>query len=340
MAPALVPQPQFLPAPVQAYVMDHKARCAPADELLQQLRLMLVLGVAGALIVGTSLGVPVTRAALHPLAQVTTTSERIAAGELDQRTNLPAGRDEIGRLAQAFDRMVDRLEGTLRSQRQFVADASHELRTPLTALGGLIEMLLLGADRGDRAQSQRALRVAHQEVERLTRLVDELLTLSRFDASPALADQPCDLAALVAEVGAQARLLAGSRAVIVRADGSLPVTGDADQLKQVLLNLIGNAIAFTDEAGHIEVRAARGGAWVCLEVSDDGTGIDPVDLPRIFERFYRSDTSRARRSNDGGGSGLGLAITRAIVEAHGGTIIARSALGQGATFTVELPLST
>ncbi|MFN8514493.1 MAG: ATP-binding protein [Chloroflexia bacterium] len=256
------------------------------------------------------------------------------------RTDLPGGRDEIGRLSTAFDHMVDRLEGALRAQRQFVADASHELRTPLTALGGLVEMLLLGADRGDTATTQRALRSAHREIERLARLVGDLLTLSRLDARPDVEHRPVDLAVLVAEVGEQARFLAGERAVTWRVDGPLTLAGDRDKLKQVLLNLTGNAIAFTGETGRIELRAARlatgRGDSARIEVEDNGAGIAPSELPRLFERFYRGDKSRARRA-DGGGNGLGLAIARAIVEAHGGTIAARSTLGQGTTFTIELP---
>jgi two-component system OmpR family sensor kinase len=310
-----------------------------ADNLLAQLRTDLLLGAIGAVVAGTLLGVPITRAALRPLARVTATSERIAAGDLGQRTDLPGGRDEIGRLAAAFDHMVDRLEGALRAQRQFVADASHELRTPLTALGGLLEMLLLGADRGDPATAQRALRSAHREIERLSRLVNDLLTLSRLDARPAPDRRPTDLAALAAEVGEQTRLLAGEREVMCRTDGPLPVTGDPDRLKQVLLNLTGNAVAFTGETGRIELRAARRGDRARVEVADDGAGIPPEDLPHLFERFYRGDKSRARQRADGGGSGLGLAIARAIVEAHGGTIAVRSAPGRGTSFTVELPLA-
>lgn len=312
---------------------------AAADSLLAQLRLILVLGALGAVVLGAALGMPITRAALRPLARVTATSERIASGDLSQRTNLPAGQDEIGRLAGAFDHMVDRLDDVLRAQRQFVADASHELRTPLTSLGGLIEMLLLGADRGDIATTQRALRSAHREIERLTRLVNDLLTLSRLDARPTLDRRPCDLAALVAEIGEQTRFLAGERTVICQPSGPLPMMGDPDRLKQVFLNLTSNAVAFTPSTGRIELRATQRAGWACVEVADNGFGIDPADLPRLFERFYRGDKSRARRRDAGGGSGLGLAIAQAIVAAHGGTIGARSTPGQGTTFTVKLPLA-
>jgi len=308
-----------------------------ADSLLGQLRLILLLGAGGAIVIGAALGVSVTRTALRPLARITATSELIAAGDLGERTKLPAGRDELGRLATAFDRMVDRLEGTLRAQQQFVADASHELRTPLTALGGLIEMLLLGADRGDTRTVQRALRSAHAEIERLARLVGDLLTLSRLDAHPPLDHRSFDLAALVAEVGEQTRYLAGERTVNWQVTVPLPVEGDPDRLKQVLINLTGNAVAFTAETGMVTLRTLRQGERAIIEVEDDGAGIDPADLPRLFERFYRGDKSRVRRA-DGGGNGLGLSIARAIVEAHGGTIGARSATGAGTTFTIALPV--
>lgn len=309
-----------------------------ADDLLARLRLVLIMGVFGAVALGALLGVPVTRAALKPLARMTTTSEEIAAGDLSQRTNLLSGRDEIGRLATAFDSMVDQLEGTLRAQRQFVADASHELRTPLTALGGLIEMLLLGVDRGDTTTTQRALRSAHREIERLSRLVGDLLTLSRLDAHPTLNRHPLDLNTVVSEVGEQTRYLAGERTVRWRTEGPLPIEGDADKLKQVLLNLTGNAVAFTATDGQIELQATQRGDTAQINVTDDGVGIAPGDLSRLFERFYRGDKSRARRA-DGGGNGLGLAIAQAIVEAHGGTISAQSTVGQGTTFTVALPLT-
>ncbi len=307
-----------------------------ADGLLARLRLILLLGASGAIVIGAALGVSVTRTALRPLARITATSELIAAGDLGERTNLPAGRDELGRLATAFDRMVDRLEGTLRAQQQFVADASHELRTPLTALGGLIEMLLLGADRGDTKTVQRALRSAHAEIERLARLVGDLLTLSRLDAHPPLDRCPFDLAALVAEVGEQTRYIAGERTVSWQAAEPLPVEGDPDRLKQVLINLTGNAVAFTPETGTVTLRATRRDERAIIEVEDNGAGIDAVDLPRLFERFYRGDKSRVRRA-DGGGNGLGLSIARAIIEAHGGTIGARSTFGAGTTFTIAIP---
>ena len=309
-----------------------------ADNLLRQLRLILLLGAAGAIVVGAALGVSVTRTALRPLARITATSELIAAGDLGERTNLPAGRDELGRLATAFDRMVDRLEGTLRAQQQFVADASHELRTPLTALGGLIEMLLLGADRGDTRTVQRALRSAHAEIERLARLVGDLLTLSRLDAHPPLDRCLFDLGALVAEVGEQTRYIAGERTVTWQVAEPLLVEGDADRLKQVLINLTGNAVAFTTETGAVTLRAVRQGERAVIEVEDNGAGIEPTDLPRLFERFYRGDKSRVRRA-DGGGNGLGLSIARAIVVAHGGAIGARSTVGAGTTFTIDIPLT-
>jgi two-component system OmpR family sensor kinase len=289
------------------------------------------------MVLGALLGVPLTRAALRPLAHVTTTSERIAAGDLGQRLNLPGGRDEIGRLATAFDRMVDRLEGALRAQRQFVADASHELRTPLTALGGLVEMLLLGVDAGDTRATQKALRSMHREIDRLTRLVNDLLTLSRFDAQQALDKRPADLAALVAEVGEQTRLFAGEREVTWRVASPLVLELDSDRLRQVLLNLTGNAVASTAPTGHVSLRAWREDGVARVAVSDDGVGIDPADLPHLFERFYRSDKSRARRAGQGSGSGLGLAIARVIIEAHGGTIDVESAVGRGTTFTLTLP---
>jgi heavy metal sensor kinase len=307
------------------------------DDLLARLRLALVFGTLSAVVVGIMAGVPLARAALRPLQRVTATSERIAAGDLSQRTELPRRDDEIGRLAAAFDTMVDRLEGALRSQRQFVADASHELRTPLTALGGLVELHLMGVEGNDPVATRETFRAIHREIGRLTRLVRDLLTLSRFDAQLTLQRRACDLSGLVAEVIAQVRHLAGDRALVCRTVGVLSLVADPDRLRQVLLNLLDNAVAFTGPTGTITVTLDRTATMARLLVADDGPGIPAADLPHLFERFYRGDKSRARRP-DGGGSGLGLAIAQAIIEAHGGTIDARSTPDQGTTFTILLPL--
>jgi signal transduction histidine kinase len=215
-----------------------------------------------------------------------------------------------------------------------VADAAHELRTPLTALGGMVEMLQLGADRGDRATVERMLSSMEREIGRLSRLVSDLLTLSRLDGEQQLTLGRVELAPLVTDVAAQTRLLARGQRVELRIEADPSVLGDADHLKQVLLNLAANAIAFTPPDGQIELRLERVNGHARLVVADSGSGIAAAMLPRIMGRFVRGDPSRARAT---GGSGLGLAIVQGIVEAHGGTITLESEVGQGTRAIVELP---
>jgi len=232
--------------------------------------------------------------------------------------------------------MLDRLATVLGAQRRFVADAAHELRTPLTALGGMVEMLQLGADRGDQATVRRMLDTMDREIGRLGRLVTDLLTLSRLDAEQTLALAAVELAPLVTEVAHQTQPLALGQQIHVEIDASPTVLGNADRLKQVLINLAANALAFTPPEGRIEFRLDRVNGHVRLAVTDTGCGIAPEVLPRVMDRFVRGDPSRARST---GGTGLGLAIAREIVEAHGGAIALESELGRGTSAIVELPLA-
>lgn len=308
------------------------------DEILATLRLWSMLGMLGAALLGSMLTILITRALLAPLEQVVETSEKIAEGDLSLRLNLPVdSRNEIGKLGTAFDRMVDRLEDAFHAQRQFVADASHELRTPLTALGGLSEMLLMGIDAGDERKTQHILRSMNSEIDRMSRLVGDLLTLSRLDVGTPMTLQPVDLQLLAEEVLQESEALAGEKQVSLYADGPVYVEGDPDRLKQVMLNLITNAIQHTppSNAGKITISVKRNTETAILSVADNGDGISADDISHIFERFYRADKSRARRS---GGLGLGLAIAHAIVHAHHGSIEVVSSPGQGSIFTVCLPL--
>jgi two-component system OmpR family sensor kinase len=295
------------------------------DQLAARLRLILAVGTALALLVAGALGLRATRAALRPLDLVIRAARRIGAGRLDERLRL-ARRDEIGELAEAFDRMLDRLAGALAAQRRFVADAAHELRTPLTALGGMVEMLQLGADRGDPATVRRMHDTMSREIDRLGRLVADLLTLSRLDAAQPLARAPLELAPLVGEIGRQVELLARGQQVAVRIDASPAVLGDADRLRQVLLNLADNALTHTPPGGRIELRLDHADGCATLTVSDTGSGIPPDVLPRVTDRFVRGDASRARAT---GGAGLGLSIAREIVEAPGGEPAIDSPPGRG-----------
>ncbi len=305
------------------------------DSVLGRQRVLIVVGVLVVLLLASAGGLWLTETALKPLQVMIAVCRRIAGGDLSQRVNLPQRRDETGQLASAFDEMVARLDDAFTTQRQFVADASHELRTPLTALSGSLEVLLL-APEGDPETTRRVLHNMRREVQRLGRLVTDLLTLTRLDAHRPLKRQPVDLAALAGEVVESVRPIARSRTLAVESEGDVKMSGDADQLKQVFYNLIGNAIQATDaERGSIVLRMQGEADAVCVTISDNGAGIPESAQAHIFERFYRVDRARARAS---GGSGLGLAIVKAIVEGHGGRIEpVSSTVGQGTLIRVVLP---
>jgi two-component system OmpR family sensor kinase len=278
--------------------------------------------------------------ALRPLHQVATTAEDIRiTGDLTRRLPESRGWVELNRLTGAFNGMLERLAaaqmslGTaLEAQRRFVADASHELRTPLTSIRSNADLLsgrpdVLPVDR------EAAVRDIHTESERMSRLVDDLLTLARADAGYTSEKRSLDLAALVSEVGRQAQqLYPGCRIMVDVCDAT--VVGNADALRQLVWILLDNAVRFSPPGGCITVSALAAGASVQLRVADSGPGIAADDMDRIFERFYQADKSRAV-----GGAGLGLSIARWIVTEHGGTIRACNAEnGRGAVFSVVLPM--
>ncbi|HMA35187.1 MAG TPA: HAMP domain-containing sensor histidine kinase [Chloroflexia bacterium] len=326
-------------APYRFYLVQ-SASLAAADSVLGQLRLYIALGVLAGTLAGILGGLALTRLVLRPLEHMVATAEAIATGDLSRRVRLPRGRNEVARLGHAFDDMVGRLAAILESQRRFVADASHELRTPLTSLEGLSELLLMGADRGDPGVLQRTVRSIHSELSRLSRLVADLLTLSRLDSAVPAVRARVDAGMVLAAVAEQMAPLATARQVELQLESTppAPLLVDADQLKQVVLNLVDNALRFTPAGGVVCLRATmdRAAGQVHIQVQDSGPGIPPADLPYIFDRFYRGDASRARIT---GNSGLGLAIARALVEAHSGTIDAGSSPGQGACFTLTFPVA-
>lgn len=308
---------------------------AQIDTFLSIFHFVLLVGGGVALGGGTFLALALTRRVLQPLHRMAGVSWTIAGGDLSRRFTGPAGSREVATLARNFNHMIDRLEASLRSQQRFTADAAHELRTPLTALGGNVELLLLGADEGDPQRVQKVLRTMDLEIQRLTRLVNDLLQISRVEGQTHLQLAQVDVAALLRDVATELRLVGPHAMIEVRADGVLPVVGDRDKLKQVLINIGDNALKFTPPGATVTMTAARMGNTARLRITDCGPGIPAADLPRIFDRFYRSDASRARIS---GGMGLGLAIAKAIVDAHQGSIVASSIAGRGATFTIDLPL--
>ncbi len=310
---------------------------APVDAALADLRTRLLLIGLGVFVVAVLIAWVVTSVGLRPLGRVARVADRIAAGDLSARASLPEGTDEIGRLGRAFDGMADRVEATLRAQRQFAADASHELRSPLTVLGGYVDVLA----RGDLARSEdrtRTLTAMRREIDRLSRLAADLLLLSQLEAGSGNPEpRELDLGELVEDVAEAARVVADGRTVRIERDGALPVVADHDRLTQALMNLVDNAVRHTPADGRITLTARRDGPTAVAIVANEGDPIAAEHLPHLFERFYR--VRRADGSErPGDHAGLGLPIVRAIVEASGG--VASVASDAVATrFEVRLPLA-
>jgi signal transduction histidine kinase len=310
------------------------------DQAVGTTRLILILGILVALGIAAAFTLPLINIALRPLVEMEKVSSRIAAGALDLRLTEPSTRDEIGRLARAFNDMVARLEAAFARQKHFVADVSHELRTPLTGLGGSLEMLLLGADNGDEETTRRLMSGMYAEVERMQRLVADLLALTRLDEGRLkLHLEAIEVLPLVGGICEHVQGMVRAQALQYQVPSNLPLLcGDADQLRRILLNIVENALKFTPPGGCVEfVASSESEEWITLEVRDSGIGIPPEALPHVFERFYRVDASRTRLASQVGGSGLGLSIAKELVEAHSGTIKISSVIGKGATVILRLP---
>jgi len=290
---------------------------------------VVVLGLAllASYLAGARVSAPLRR-----MAQVAT---RVDAGDLGPRMEISGGRlDEVRVLAEAFNRMLDRLSEAFASQREFVADASHELRTPLTVISGQLEVLA-AQENPSAAEVTRVERLVRAEITRISRLVDDLLVLAQAERTDFLRVEPIDLRAFVTDLWDGLSLTADRRFELgVLADGTLHA--DPDRLAQALRNLARNSIEHTAEGEglvHLDVRPLAPN-WISFVVTDDGPGIPPHERERVFERFHRTDTGRTRA---GGGAGLGLAIVRAIAEAHRGTVRVRDPRDEGGA-VIELVL--
>jgi heavy metal sensor kinase len=317
---------------LQVGMLLRRAR-ATLDRYLDTLIVLIPLGVGLAALGGAV----IAQFALRPVDQMTRTARRITAEDLSQRVERRGTGDELDRLAETMNGMLARLEQAFAQTRRFAADAAHELRTPLAVLRGSIEVAL----RGDRSPEEyrRVLASSLEEVERLIRLSEDLLLLSRSVAGPEPARAPVDLEPLLLEVFDVGARLGRAAGVSVRVETAVPasVRGDANALRRALLNLVENAVKYTAAGGKVELALVPDGGWAVLTVADTGIGVEPADADRIFEPFVRLDAARSR---DTGGAGLGLAIARSIVVAHGGTLAVESRPGEGSRFTIRLPLAT
>ncbi|MDT5175013.1 MAG: two-component system, OmpR family, sensor kinase [Mycobacterium sp.] len=311
-------------------------------------RVLLQVGIGAAVLVVVGIaGFVVVHRSLRPLAEVEQTAAAIASGELDRRITERDPRTEVGRLSSALNGMLSQIQEAVAASessaetartseermRRFITDASHELRTPLTTIRGFAELYRQGAARDVSMLLSRI----ESESSRMGLLVDDLLLLARLDVQRPLDRNRVDLLALASDAVHDGRAIDPKRTITIEVfDGpGIPeVLGDEPRLRQVLGNLVANAIQHTPESANIRVRVGTDGDDSVLEVADDGPGMSQEDAQRIFERFYRADSSRARAS---GGTGLGLSIVNSLVKAHGGSVTVTTAPGAGCCFRVTLP---
>jgi two-component system, OmpR family, sensor kinase len=303
------------------------------NDALAVVRRSLLAGGGVALLLAAVGGSILSRAALRPIQGITETAQQITGtSELSQRIPVVIPNDELGQLTETINDMLARLEGAFDAQQRLVADVSHELRTPLTTIQGNVDLLRRGAGEDPQMRSE-ALQAIGNESNRMRRLVNDLLLLAQADAGLQLHTQPVEMDTLVLEIYRQAQVMAPSGVrVRLGAEDQAVVLGDTDRLKQLLLNLVDNAIKYSPQGGEVTLTLRRTNGWVQVCVEDQGVGIPEEDLPHIFDRFYRADQSRRP-----GGAGLGLSIARWIAEAHGGRLEAESLPGQGSTFSLWLP---
>jgi two-component system OmpR family sensor kinase len=302
------------------------------DNTLHRLLLIELLVTAAVLGAMIALSLWIVRIGLRPLREIEATAAAITAGDLSHRVEIENEHTEVGRVGSAINAMLARIEASDQRLRRFVADASHELRTPLAAVRAYAELFSRGAQSRpeDLARSMSGIT---REAERMSVLVEDLLLLARLDEGRPLERERLQLDELVGEAVETARMVDPERPLELEVE-PVAVLGDRDRLRQIVDNLLANVRSHTPSASPARVTVARENGRGVIEVADSGPGLTPEDIDRIFERFYRADTSRARAS---GGVGLGLSIVAAVARAHGGSVDVRSEQGNGATFRIELP---
>jgi two-component system, OmpR family, sensor kinase len=312
---------------------------SPLQKARRQMLILLAIAGPVALLLGSYGGLLLANQALHPVDRLTRAAEEIEAGDLSKRVQVPPKMDELGRLAATFNRMIARLQAAFERQRQFTADASHELRTPLAVMRGDIEIALR---RERKPEDYRSVLTSNlEEIIRLSRLVEDLLMLARADAGQSILQrEPIDLDELCAQMIEYLAPLAEEKEqhLIYLAPETTPlkVNADAQRIKQLLLNLLDNALKYTPINGTITLSLFVKDHNAVLTIADTGRGIPEEDLPHIFDRFFRHSRSTSDKTVQG--FGLGLSIVRWIVHSHGGKISAESTLGKGTRFIVRLPL--
>ena len=310
--------------------------CSIAPEL-KELRLFawFLTAVGGMiLLVGLAGGWWLVSRAILPISSISATAIKISAGDLSQRINVAEAESELGQLAAVLNSTFARLETAFAQQKQFAADAAHELRTPVSVL--LTQTQTALTRERDAASYKQTVEACQRAAQRMRKLIESLLALARFDAGQEVLNRlRFDFSKTVGGCAELVQSLADERGVKMFVEAEpLELTGDSERLAQVVTNLLTNAIQYNQPDGEVRVKLASQNGLAVLTVTDTGQGIAAENLPRVFGRFFRADTSRTGAGN----AGLGLAISKAIVEAHGGAIEVASEVGKGSTFTVRLPV--
>jgi len=318
------------------YVVEVGVSNFRTEATLRQVLIMLAIGLPIAVCVAVAGGFVLVRRALRPVERIAHKAEDITQHNLSERLPVVQTGDELERLSISLNHMIGRLEDSFQSSKQFVADASHELRTPLTVLRGELEGL--AQDTQLKLQTRETLGSMLEEVDRLAEIVEGLLALSRLDAGEANSEWvPFDLAELAAMTADQMSLLAEDKNITVVCESApgVNVEGDRARMKQVVVNLLDNAIKYTPNGGRVRLNITSEDGCAVLDVADDGIGIPPDALPHVFKRFYRVDGSRSREQ---GGAGLGLSIVKSICAAHGAQVEVASVPGKGSRFRIRQSL--
>ena len=314
----------------KTYLVEVGTSGEPVNQLVRHLLVLLALGLPFVAILSAGGGYLLVRRALAPVEQITGKAEVITQHNLSERLPVPRTGDELERLSLALNHMITRLDDAFENSRRFVADASHEIRTPLTIIQGELESM--AKDPKAPAEFSEQLGSLLEEVERMSRIVQQLFALSRLDAGEAHAESALlDLTILAVSTAEQMALLAEDKRITLSREGGSPVLvmGDRSRLRQVIVNLLDNAIKYTEPEGAVALTTGVCNGWAFLEVSDSGIGIPPEALPHVFERFYRV---REERNSGAPGAGLGLSIVKSICSAHGGHVEVESSVGKGSRF--------
>ena len=309
--------------------------CNIMHELIEFRRFGWICAAVGGMVlaIGLAGGWWLATRAIQPIGEISKTARLIAEGDLSKRVNISKTDNELGQLAEVLNNTFDRLQTVFARQTQFTADASHELRTPISIILSQTQFAL----KSERSSNdyRESLEACQRSALRMRQLIEALLTLARLDAAEPLKHQTFDLGLLIRETVDALRPMAAEREIqVICSASNIQMKGSSEQLRQLVSNLVNNAISYNHPKGEVNVNLSEDAHSLILTVKDTGQGIDAADLPHIFERFYRADKSRSRAE---GHSGLGLAIVKTIVEAHRGTIDVVSDLGKGSVFTIRFP---